>query len=94
MNAVLAGVIVYVLAQLLFPTAFTRPYDPDAGLFSWLNGVQPDGWTNTGFANGGHRYTDGVHSAHAGEELPIAKVADGIRFRPGPLRKGDRRRRE
>ena len=32
--------VVYVLAQLFFPTRFTRPYDPDAGLFDWLNGVR------------------------------------------------------
>ena len=32
--------VIYVLAQLLFPTTFTRPYDPDAGLFDWLNGVR------------------------------------------------------
>jgi hypothetical protein len=43
---------------------------------------RPD-WTNWGFGNGGPRYSDGVRSAHAGEELPIAKIPDGIRFRPG-----------
>ena len=32
--------VVYVLSQLLFPDAFTRPYDPDAGLFAWLNSVR------------------------------------------------------
>jgi len=35
-----SAAVVYVLAQLLFPTAFTRPYDPAAALFDWLNGVR------------------------------------------------------
>lgn len=35
-----AAAVVYLIAQLLFPTLFTRPYDPDAGLFDWLNGVR------------------------------------------------------
>jgi hypothetical protein len=43
---------------------------------------RPD-WTNFGFGNGGPRYPGQLHSAHAGEELPIAKIPDGIRFRPG-----------
>lgn len=42
---------------------------------------RPD-WTNFGFANGGHRYPD-LHSANAGEELPIALVPAGIAFKPG-----------
>lgn len=41
--------VVYVLAQLFFPKAFTRPYDPDADLFSWLNGVRD--WVES-LANG------------------------------------------
>jgi len=40
-------------------------------------------WTNWGFANGGFRYPDGVHSAHAGEVLPIAKIPEGITFKAG-----------
>jgi glycine betaine/proline transport system permease protein len=32
--------VVYVVSQQLVPTAFTRPYDPDAALFSSLNGVR------------------------------------------------------
>jgi hypothetical protein len=40
-------------------------------------------WTNWGFANGGFRYPDGVHSAHAGETLPIAKIPDGVAFKAG-----------
>jgi hypothetical protein len=43
---------------------------------------RPD-WTNFGFGNGGLRYPGDLHSAHAGEELPIAKIPEGIRFRPG-----------
>jgi hypothetical protein len=43
---------------------------------------RPD-WTNFGFGNGGLRYPGDLHSAHAGEELPIAKIPDGIKFRPG-----------
>ena len=40
-------------------------------------------WINFGFANGGHRYPGDLHSALAGEELPIAKVPEGIPFKPG-----------
>ncbi len=37
----LAGAaVVWAVFQLAFPTAFTRPYDPDAALFGWLNGVR------------------------------------------------------
>jgi hypothetical protein len=43
---------------------------------------RPD-WTNFGFANGGLRYPGDFHSAHAGELLPIAKVPEGITFKPG-----------
>ncbi len=43
---------------------------------------RPD-WVNMGFANGGHRYPGDLHSAHTGEELPIAKVPDGMAFKPG-----------
>ncbi len=35
-----SAAVVYVLAQILFPTAFTQPYDPSAPLFDWLNGVR------------------------------------------------------
>ncbi|HEY3325453.1 MAG TPA: hypothetical protein VGP72_33685 [Planctomycetota bacterium] len=44
--------------------------------------TRPD-WTNMGFGNGGHRYPMELHSALAGEKLPIAKIPDGIRFKPG-----------
>ncbi len=40
-------------------------------------------WTNWGFANGGFRYPDGVHSAHFGEVLPIAKIPEGVAFKAG-----------
>jgi hypothetical protein len=40
-------------------------------------------WTNFGFANGGIHYPDQYHSAHAGEKLPIAKIPDGVKFKPG-----------
>ncbi len=40
-------------------------------------------WTNFGFGNGGFRYPNNITSAHAGEMLPIAKIPDGIPFKPG-----------
>lgn len=43
---------------------------------------RPD-WTNFGFGNGGPRYPIELHSAHAGEVLPIARIPEGIQFRPG-----------
>jgi hypothetical protein len=43
---------------------------------------RPD-WTNFGFGNGGPRYPGEFHSAHAGEELPIAKIPAGIQFKAG-----------
>ena len=49
---------------------------------SGLTYKRPD-WTNMGFGRGGHRYPDGIRSAHAGEELPIAKIPDGMKFRAG-----------
>lgn len=49
---------------------------------SGMEYVRPD-WTNFGFANGGHRYPAEYVSAHAGEKLPIAKIPDGIVFKPG-----------
>jgi hypothetical protein len=44
--------------------------------------TRPD-WVNFGFGNGGPKYPVEMHSAHAGEKLPIAKIPDGVRFRPG-----------
>lgn len=38
---------------------------------------------NFGFGNGGPRYPVEMHSALAGEVLPIAKLPEGVRFRPG-----------
>lgn len=44
--------------------------------------ARPD-FINFGFANGGPRYPGDMHSAHTGEKLPIAKIPEGMRFRPG-----------
>ncbi len=38
---------------------------------------------NFGFANGGPRYPNAPHSAHAGEKLPIAKIPAGVNFKLG-----------
>ena len=38
---------------------------------------------NFGFANGGPKYPGELHSALAGEKLPIAKIPDGVKFQPG-----------
>ncbi len=43
---------------------------------------RPD-WTDFGFANGGHRYPVELHSAEAGEELPIARFAAADGWKPG-----------
>lgn len=40
-------------------------------------------WTNFGFANGGHKYPESYVSAHAGEKLPIARIPEGVAFKPG-----------
>lgn len=44
--------------------------------------TRPD-WTNFGFGNGGLKYPGEFHSAHAGEQLPIAKIPEGVAFKPG-----------
>ena len=49
---------------------------------SGMTYTRPD-WVNFGFANGGFRYPGDLHSAHAGEKLPIAKIPDGLQFRAG-----------
>ena len=49
---------------------------------SGLTFTRPD-FINFGFGNGGPRYPVEMHSAHAGEKLPIAKIPEGTRFRPG-----------
>ena len=38
---------------------------------------------NFGFGDGGPKFPVEMHSAHAGEKLPIAKIPDGVSFRPG-----------
>ena len=40
-------------------------------------------WTNFGFGNGGIKYPDSLHSAHAGEQLPVAKIPAGTPYRLG-----------
>jgi hypothetical protein len=40
-------------------------------------------WTTFGFGNGGIKYPGDPQSAHAGEKLPIAKIPEGIKFKPG-----------
>jgi hypothetical protein len=44
--------------------------------------TRPD-WINFGFGKGGMKYPGDLHSAEAGEKLPIAKFPDGIPFKPG-----------
>jgi hypothetical protein len=44
--------------------------------------TRPD-WTTFGFGNGGPRYPVAMHSAEAGEKLPIAQVPAGVTFKPG-----------
>lgn len=39
-------------------------------------------WVNLGF-QGGREFYKGIESAHTGEELPIAKIPDGVKFKPG-----------
>jgi hypothetical protein len=40
-------------------------------------------WVNMGFANGGLKYPGNLQSALAGEKLPIAKIPEGVPFKPG-----------
>ena len=49
---------------------------------SGLTYTRPD-WINMGFGGGGVRYPGELHSALAGETLPIAKIPAGEAFRPG-----------
>lgn len=42
----------------------------------------PD-WINLQTGNGGPKYPGDIHSAYVGEELPIAKIPDGVPFKPG-----------
>ena len=37
---------------------------------------------NLGFA-GWREWYKGIHSAHAGEVLPIARIPEGVKFKPG-----------
>lgn len=47
-----------------------------------LEYTRPD-WTNFAFGNGGPRYPEAFTSAHKGEKLPIARIPEGIDFKPG-----------
>jgi len=49
---------------------------------SGLEYTRPD-WINMAFGNGGIHYPGDLHSAHAGEKLPIAKIPAEIPFKPG-----------
>jgi hypothetical protein len=49
---------------------------------SGQNYARPD-WVNMGFGNGGLPYPGDLHSAEAGESLPIAKYPLGVPFKPG-----------
>ena len=40
-------------------------------------------WTTAGYGNGGVPYNDGAVSASAGEELPVAQMPQGVRYKPG-----------
>jgi len=44
--------------------------------------TRPD-WITFAFGNGGPKYPGEMHSAHAAEKLPIAKVPDDVKFKPG-----------
>jgi len=43
---------------------------------------RPD-WVGCAFLKGEPKYPSGLHSATAGERLPIAKIPDGVKFKPG-----------
>jgi hypothetical protein len=44
--------------------------------------TRPD-WINFGFGSGGPKFPVTMHSAHAGEKLPIPRIPDGVKFKPG-----------
>jgi hypothetical protein len=69
---------------------FTTPHTDQIAVVSEAAQFEPSGqfytrpdWTTFGFGNGGPRYPQELHSAHAGEKLPIAKVPAGVKFHPG-----------
>jgi len=41
------------------------------------------GWVNLGFADWREFYPKDIQSAHTGEKLPIAKIPDRVKFKPG-----------
>ena len=52
-------------------------FDPSGQTYTRPN------WVNEGFANGGFHYPGNLQSALTGEILPIAKIPEGIGFKPG-----------
>ena len=53
-------------------------FDPSGMVFTWPN------WTDFAFGNGGIKYPSyDVQSAYAGEKQPIAKIPQGVPFKPG-----------
>jgi hypothetical protein len=48
---------------------------------SGMTYTRPD-WVNLGF-QGSREWYHGIQSAHAGETLPIAKIPEGVKFKPG-----------
>ena len=52
-------------------------FEPDGRFWT-----RPD-WVNMGFGGGGMRYPGDLHSALAGENLPIAKIPADSQFKPG-----------
>jgi hypothetical protein len=44
--------------------------------------ARPD-WTTFGFGGGGPKYPGNLHSAEAGEKLPVAKIPSEVKFRVG-----------
>lgn len=48
---------------------------------SGLKYTRPD-WVNLGFS-GSREWYGGIHSAHAGDVLPIAQIPKGVKFKPG-----------
>ncbi len=49
---------------------------------SGLTYIRPN-WVNLGFGNGGLRYPGDLQSAHVGAKLPVARIPDGVSFKPG-----------
>ena len=52
-------------------------FDPSGLIYK-----RPD-WVNFGFGDWGPHYPVVMHSAETGEEMPIAKIPEGVKFKPG-----------